>query len=148
MAVLVMATPMGNMRMVTEGEALTELRVTNEPLSGGENRVSRQLDEYFSGQRREFDIQIRPEGTEFQKRVWKEISAIPYGQTCSYGEIARTLGKPNAARAVGTACGKNPLWIVVPCHRVVGAKGLGGYAGGEENKKFLLELEQRKAEIL
>ena len=148
MAVLVMATPMGNMRMVTEGEALTQLRITDEPLCGGENEASRQLAEYFSGQRREFDIQIRPEGTEFQKRVWKEISAIPYGQTCSYGEIARALGKPNAARAVGTACGKNPLWIVVPCHRVVGAKGLGGYAGGEENKKFLLELEQRKAEIL
>ena len=107
----------------------------------------RQLQEYFSGQRTEFDFPYELRGTQFQKRVWAALETIPYGQTCTYGDIARRVGSPNAVRAVGTANGKNPMWIVVPCHRVVGANGtLTGYAGGIDMKRRLLELEQRVLE--
>lgn len=103
----------------------------------------RQLGEYFAGTRKAFDLPLNPHGDEFQKKVWMLLRNIPYGQTRSYGELAAELGDPNLARAVGAANGKNPLSIVVPCHRVVGADGrLTGYAGGLERKAFLLELEE------
>ncbi len=106
-----------------------------------------QLKEYFMGQRTSFDIPLEPEGTEFQKRVWQELSKIPYGQTISYGEQARRLGRPKAARAVGAANGKNPIGIIVPCHRVLGASGaLTGFAGGIETKKQLLAIEDIKVQ--
>lgn len=103
----------------------------------------RQLEEYFAGTRTVFDIPLRPSGTEFQRRVWDALREIPYGQTRTYGEIARVCGCPNAARAVGGACHNNPISIIIPCHRVVGANGLTGYAGGLDKKKALLELEVR-----
>ncbi|MCW4456719.1 methylated-DNA--[protein]-cysteine S-methyltransferase [Microbacterium sp. MPKO10] len=105
--------------------------------------AARQLDEYFAGERRRFDMELDPEGTEFEKSVWMLLRDIPYGQTRSYGDLATELGDPNLSRAVGTANGRNPLSIIVPCHRVIGADGsLTGYAGGLERKRFLLSLER------
>jgi methylated-DNA-[protein]-cysteine S-methyltransferase len=101
-----------------------------------------QLEEYFAGERKEFDLPLDVRGTTFQKQVWEQLLAIPYGKTRSYGEIATRLGKPTASRAVGAANGRNPLSIVVPCHRVIGMSGaLTGFAGGLEVKRVLLELE-------
>jgi methylated-DNA-[protein]-cysteine S-methyltransferase len=108
--------------------------------------VRQALEGYFAGTLREFDLELAPGGTEFQERVWAELRRIPYGQTISYGELARRLGNPRAVRAVGRANGRNPIAIVVPCHRVIGSDGsLTGYAGGIERKRFLLELESRVA---
>jgi methylated-DNA-[protein]-cysteine S-methyltransferase len=104
-----------------------------------------QLREYFLGQRTTFDIPLGPKGTEFQKRVWQELSKIPYGQTISYGEQARRLGRPKSARAVGAANGKNPIGIIIPCHRVIGASGsMTGFAGGIEIKRQLLAIEGKR----
>ena len=101
-----------------------------------------QLAEYFAGRRKAFDLPLAPEGTAFQQRVWKEIAGVPYGQTITYGELAKRAGAPGQARAAGAATGRNPLGIVVPCHRIMGADGsLTGYAGGVERKRGLLELE-------
>lgn len=110
--------------------------------------VIQQLDEYFAGMRKEFSLQLRfEEGTEFQRRVWTELSRIGYGETISYVELAQRVGSPRGMRAVGLANGKNPLSIVVPCHRVIGANGsLVGYGGGLEAKRWLLEHERRHAE--
>jgi methylated-DNA-[protein]-cysteine S-methyltransferase len=103
-----------------------------------------QLAEYFAGQRTQFDLPIEMAGTDFQRRVWAALREIPYGETVSYGELARDLGKAAASRAVGLANGKNPVSIIVPCHRVVGSDGsLTGYGGGLDRKRFLLDLEQR-----
>ncbi len=102
----------------------------------------RQLDEYFAVKRERFDLGLAFKGTEFQQQVWTTLSRIPYGRTCSYGEIAQRIGRPKAVRAVGLANGANPLPIVVPCHRVIGADGsLTGYGGGMLAKRMLLELE-------
>ncbi|WP_150451032.1 methylated-DNA--[protein]-cysteine S-methyltransferase [Arenibacter lacus] len=101
-----------------------------------------QLNEYFAGKRTEFSLQLNPEGTPFQQKVWQALQEIPYGQTVTYGELSKSLGDPKAIRAVASANGKNPLWIVIPCHRVIGSDGsLTGYAGGLERKKWLLEHE-------
>lgn len=106
--------------------------------------LTRQLGEYFAGERRRFDLPLAPEGTPFQRAVWSELARIPFGETRSYGEVARALGKPGASRAVGRANGANPIPIVVPCHRVVGSDGsLTGFGGGLEAKAALLALEGR-----
>jgi methylated-DNA-[protein]-cysteine S-methyltransferase len=103
----------------------------------------RQLEEYFAGERREFFLPLEPAGTDFQQPVWQALRTIPYGETISYGELASRIGNPRAVRAVGLANGRNPLSIVVPCHRVIGADGsLTGYGGGLERKRFLLALER------
>lgn len=108
-----------------------------------------QLHEYFAGERREFDLPLAPPGGEFSQRVWAELRKIPYGETITYGEQARRLGIRSAARAVGTANGQNPLAVIVPCHRVIGANGkLTGYAGGLERKRLLLELESGVSSLL
>jgi methylated-DNA-[protein]-cysteine S-methyltransferase len=105
-----------------------------------------QLEEYFAGERREFSLPLQPVGTPFQKAVWAALRTIPYGATISYGELARRIGQPSAARAVGAANGANPLPIIVPCHRVIGAdRSLTGFGGGLETKRFLLALEARVA---
>ena len=102
-----------------------------------------QLEEYFSGERKTFDFKIAPQGTDFQKKVWTALLQIPFGKTCSYLELAKDLGDPLAIRAVAAANGRNPLWIVVPCHRVIGSDGsLTGYAGGLWRKQWLLNHEQ------
>jgi methylated-DNA-[protein]-cysteine S-methyltransferase len=109
--------------------------------------VIRQLGEYFAGERRRFDLPLAPRGTEFQRRVWRALREIPYGQTISYGELARRIGNPSAPRAVGLANGANPLPIIVPCHRVIGADGsLTGFGGGLPIKRKLLALEGASAQ--
>ncbi|KQA20497.1 methylated-DNA--[protein]-cysteine S-methyltransferase [Vibrio metoecus] len=109
------------------------------------NNAIQQLDEYFSGQRTQFELPLAANGTAFQQLVWHALCKIPYGESWSYQQLAEAIGNPKAVRAVGLANGKNPISIIVPCHRVVGKSGkLTGYAGGLERKAFLLELEQRK----
>jgi methylated-DNA-[protein]-cysteine S-methyltransferase len=104
--------------------------------------LRRQLDAYFAGELRDFDLRLAPSGTPFQLQVWRALCEIPYGATASYGEIARAVGAPEAARAVGGANNRNPIAIVIPCHRVIGASGsLTGYGGGLDRKRLLLELE-------
>ncbi len=108
--------------------------------------VESQLQEYFAGQRRAFQLSLTLQGTPFQRSVWEALQEIRYGETVSYGEIARRVGQPLAARAVGIANGRNPIAVIVPCHRVIGADGtLTGYGGGLHRKRFLLELEQAQA---
>ena len=103
----------------------------------------RELDEYFAGERREFSLPLAAERTDFQREVWRGLAAIPYGVTLSYGQLALAIGRPRAVRAVGLANGRNPISIIVPCHRVIGANGtLTGYGGGMERKRFLLDLER------
>jgi methylated-DNA-[protein]-cysteine S-methyltransferase len=111
--------------------------------------VERQLRAYFAGELREFDLELAPVGTEFQLRVWKALREIPYGQTISYGELARRVGNIKASRAVGLANGCNPIAIIVPCHRVIGSDGsLTGFGGGLRNKEILLELESGQGRLL
>ncbi len=110
------------------------------------DQLAKELAEWFSGARRDFEIPLVLRGTPFQQSVWKALQAIPYGAVRSYGDLARSLGKPEAAQAVGAANGRNPVAIIVPCHRVIGANGsLTGYAGGLDRKRFLLALEQGNA---
>lgn len=107
-----------------------------------------QLDAYFAGECKTFDLPLAPHGTDFQQRVWQQLRAIPFGQTLSYGQLAKQLGDPNASRAVGAANGKNPISIIVPCHRVIGAAGqLTGFGGGVETKRALLDHEQHHATL-
>jgi methylated-DNA-[protein]-cysteine S-methyltransferase len=109
-------------------------------------REATQLAEYFAGVRRRFDLAVRPAGTPFQRRVWEALTSIPYAQTVSYGVLASAIGRPRASRAVGAANARNPLSIVVPCHRVVGSDGtLTGYAGGPDRKRWLIDWEQRSS---
>ena len=106
----------------------------------------KQLQGYFAGKLQRFELQLAAEGTDFQRRVWKALSGIPYGATASYGEIARSIGQPTASRAVGMANGRNPISIVVPCHRIIGSSGkLVGYGGGLRHKRALLELEEQNS---
>jgi len=106
------------------------------------DEVRRQVNEYCAGERTEFDLELAPSGTEFQHAVWDALLTIPYGETRSYGEIARQIGRPDRARAVGAANGSNPISIIVPCHRVIGSDGsLTGYGGGLDRKRFLLDHE-------
>ena len=101
-----------------------------------------QLDAYFAGELKEFDIPLMPKGTPFQESVWRALTEIPYGETWSYGQLAANIGRPKASRAVGAANGVNPIPVIIPCHRVIGSSGkLTGFGGGIETKQFLLELE-------
>jgi methylated-DNA-[protein]-cysteine S-methyltransferase len=117
-----------------------------ESISGPLAEAVRQLREYFAGRRQEFDLPLAPEGTDFQHKVWRKLQEIPFGETISYGELARRVGNPKASRAVGSANGKNRIPIVIPCHRVIaGDGGLGGFGGGLSVKEKLLALESRVA---
>ena len=147
------SSPLGDLELESDGAALVRIRLPEETRPADADAVRRydaepfaaavaQLDEYFAGNRRTFDLPLAPAGTAFQKSVWRALLRIPYGRTTSYGALADKLGKPTACRAVGAANGRNPLPIVVPCHRVIGSNGrLTGYAGGLEAKQRLLELE-------
>lgn len=143
-------TPVGTLRIVQEGEAISEIRKTSEKPEDGLQKESdlirkahMELTEYFEGRRKSFDLPLAPKGTDFQKRAWRTLLEIPYGETISYGAEARRM-ECRCARAVGSANGRNPIIIVIPCHRVINSNGrLGGYTGGLEVKEFLLELEKR-----
>jgi len=146
-------TTLGTITLEGEGRALTGLYMSEHrhrrerPADAVRDdaalaRAARQLREYLAGERRDFDLELEPAGTPFQREVWEVLKTIPYGETISYGELARRVGRPGAARAAGLANGRNPISIVVPCHRVVGADGtLTGYGGGLERKRELLALE-------
>ena len=146
-------SPIGELLLTGDTQSLSGVYIRNQkhsPIIGkhwvrDDNAFSRaaiQLNEYFLGQRLQFDVPMAAGGTEFQKRVWEGLCQIPYGKTCGYGELARELGNPNASRAVGMANGRNPISIIVPCHRVIGANGaLTGYGGGLTAKKWLLDHE-------
>ncbi len=149
-----MDSPVGNLLLVSNGGALARIEFESEPkarrgrLDGTRSsqpfrEVTRQLEEYFAGKRQNFDLPLQPEGTPFQLATWRALQEIPYGETRAYSEIARRIGRPRAARAVGAANGSNPIPIVIPCHRVIGAAGdLTGFGGGLSVKRFLLELER------
>jgi methylated-DNA-[protein]-cysteine S-methyltransferase len=156
-----MDSPIGPLTLVAEGERLACLYMVDHrhapdsdafgpaaPPEGVLGAAQQQLEEYFDGERTEFDLPLVDDvGTPFQRRVWAELLEIPYGETISYGELARRIGQPTAFRAVGLANGKNPISIVVPCHRVVGSAGsLIGYGGGLDRKQRLLELETKQGD--
>ena len=148
MATAYINTPLGSAKLEGDENGLTYVTVleTNEPESkiipeDLEDAVY-QLNEYFEGKRQNFDLLLNPEGTEFQKKVWAALLEIPFGKTISYLELSMKLGDVKAIRAVASANGKNPLWIIIPCHRVIGSDGsLTGYAGGLHRKKWLLNHE-------
>ena len=149
-ATTIIDSSVGELTLTSDGAALTALHFgVSGPATGPDDVTSaaaEQLAAYFAGDRREFDLPLRPAGTAFQHAVWDALRHIPYGETIGYGELAQRLGRPRAARAVGLANGTNPIAIVVPCHRVIGASGkLTGYGGGLERKRTLLELEARTA---
>jgi methylated-DNA-[protein]-cysteine S-methyltransferase len=150
-------SPIGTLVLVRDEQGLTQLQLPSgkhaqaidprwERDDDAFDDVRAELDEYFAGTRREFTVPLHPSGTAFQQRVWSELREIGYGETTSYGKIAGAIGEPGAARAVGLANGQNPLPIIVPCHRVVGANGsLTGYGGGLDAKRWLLSHEAAHA---
>ena len=148
-----MDSPIGELLLLGDGDALhglymqagkNPIRISPQWVRDDEAfaDIREQLEQYFAGERTTFDIPMHLEGTAFQRTVWHELTQIPYGETISYGELAKRIGRPDRARAVGTANGQNPIAVIVPCHRVIGANGkLVGYGGGLDNKRRLLELE-------
>lgn len=151
-----MDSPIGELLIMGDGHSVHNLYMNGDgdydelmrPLERDQNAYSRaigQLTEYFVGEREEFELELEPTGTEFQLAVWKALEDIPYGETRSYGEIAAAVGHPKAARAVGGANNRNPISVIVPCHRVIGASGaLVGYGGGLPRKTWLLDHEARE----
>jgi methylated-DNA-[protein]-cysteine S-methyltransferase len=148
-------SPIGPLALAGQGSVLTDLRMLNQtyepnrsdwvPNDRALSDVVDQLEAYFAGERSEFDLDLKLAGSEFQRRVWRALLTIPYGETRSYGQIAEQIGAPGAARAVGLANGRNPIAIVVPCHRVIGASGsLTGYGGGLDRKRWLLDMERSR----
>ncbi|MBK6394792.1 MAG: methylated-DNA--[protein]-cysteine S-methyltransferase [Betaproteobacteria bacterium] len=149
-------TPLGTVRIVARGDAIAGVWFDGQkydavpdaawresPVDPLLRDAARQLQEYFAGRRARFDLALAPQGTAFQQSVWREIAKVPAGRTASYGDLARRIGRPSAVRAVGAAVGRNPLSVIVPCHRIVGSDGsLTGYAGGLERKRALLALER------
>lgn len=155
-------SPVGPLTLVAEDGQLTGLYMDAQRYRPGSDTFGtggdpadtpfaaarQQLAAYFAGQLRSFDLPLAPAGTDFQRRVWSALRAIPYGTTWSYGELARHVGSATASRAVGLANGKNPIALVIPCHRVIGSDGsLTGYGGGLDRKRFLLELETGVARL-
>ena len=150
-------SPIGPLTLMARDGRLTHLVMEDqthavEPPPGSRRdddafaEVILQLDEYFAGERTAFDVPMTLEGTDFQRQVWVQLCAIPYGETISYGELARRVGNPNASRAVGSANGRNPVAVIVPCHRVIATDGsLGGYGGGLDRKVRLLGIEQGRS---
>ncbi len=147
-------SPVGPLRLAADGDRLVEVsfaegRAKPSAASGHPilARARAQLAEYFAGERTEFELPLSASGTEFQEAVWRALQGIPYGETVSYGAIAARIGRPSAVRAVGAANGANPIAIVIPCHRVIGADGsLTGYGGGERRKKWLLDHERSRVQ--
>jgi methylated-DNA-[protein]-cysteine S-methyltransferase len=156
-----MKSPVGRLKLIASEHGLAAIlwenddpkRVRLAPLVEDENhpvllKAERQLNDYFAGKLKKFSLRFDFAGTEFQKEVWRALATIPFGETRSYGEIARQIGRPKAVRAVGAANGRNPISIIVPCHRVIGSSGkLTGFAGGLETKAFLLKTESEKERL-
>jgi methylated-DNA-[protein]-cysteine S-methyltransferase len=154
----IITSPVGILTLVTDNKSLTQISwenpgsvpVQRDPAYEDENhplllQAAEELNEYFAGKRQSFSIDVDPEGTEFQKKVWKALLTIPFGKTKTYGEVAAAIGNPDAVRAVGGAANKNPVPVIIPCHRVIGADGkLVGFGGGLERKEYLLEIEGKK----
>ncbi|HEY2216444.1 MAG TPA: methylated-DNA--[protein]-cysteine S-methyltransferase [Solirubrobacteraceae bacterium] len=150
-------SPLGELLLLGDEDALHGLHMQDGPrpkllapawerTAAPFRRALQQLDEYFDGKRVSFGLALAMGGTPFERQVWNELQAIPYGATVSYGELARRIGRPTGPRAVGLANGRNPISVIVPCHRVIGANGsLTGYGGGLQRKRALLELERRHA---
>jgi methylated-DNA-[protein]-cysteine S-methyltransferase len=141
-------SPLGELLLAGDGRALSVLHMDGAPKAGWRRdpgalkEAAGQLRAYFAGELRDFDLPLAPQGTAFQQRVWSALREIPYGRTVSYSELAASVGRPDAARAVGAANGRNPIAVIIPCHRVVGAAGaLTGYGGGLGRKRLLLDLE-------
>ncbi len=152
------ATPIGAMLLIKTSRGLSHAYLENliptkrEPEWTRDARAfrdeSKQLAEYFAGERTTFDLELDPHGTPFQKRVWRALRDVAYGRTATYGEIARTIGRPRAFRAVGATNAKNPIGIIVPCHRIIGSSGaLIGYAGGMNRKRWLLDHEHHRGHL-
>lgn len=141
--------PFGPLQILSDGDGICSVGFApgDVPVENTPDKLcldcARQLEEYFAGDRKVFDLPLKIHGTKFQKEIWKTLSRIPYGSTVTYGDLAKAAGYPRAARAVGNAMRKNPLWILIPCHRVVGVSDLGGYGGpeGAPIKRRLLLLE-------
>ncbi len=152
LTMMTMQSPLGELRLVAGvdelvGVYLPDQPMTAVPLTARPTRMlvdtAAQLGEFFAGERQEFDLALQPIGTNFQQLVWRALRKIPFGETWTYGQLARAIGRPSASRAVGAANSKNPLSIIVPCHRVIGASGeLTGYAGGMAAKRWLLDHER------
>lgn len=147
-------SPLGLLKIYSNNSFVYSVEFVREKEDDGEsysepiNECINQLKEYFEGRREEFNLKLFIAGTEFQKKVWKELEKIPYGKTSTYKEVAYNINSPKSCRAVGNACNKNKLAIIIPCHRVISSNGkLSGYAGSPENKKKLLELEQPKTRL-
>ena len=150
-------TPIGAVLIAGDAAAVRHVRfeyesqpdpVWYEARAGPVREAARQLEAYFRRERTSFDVPLAPQGTSFQRRVWRELQKVPYGKTISYGEIARRIGQPTASRAVGAANGANPIPIIIPCHRAIGADGsLTGFGGGLPAKRALLALESRQAQL-
>ena len=149
---LTLKTPIGLLQIITTDREVISVKPANyeKNVAGSEvsnalaQKCKAELEEYFAGKRKLFDLPLKQEGTDFQKKVWQELKQIPYGETKTYGEIAKLIDKPKAARAIGMANHNNSIMILIPCHRVIGADGsLTGYAYGTKAKKFLLELERK-----
>ena len=146
-------SPLGALEIEADDKAITGLGILRKKPAIWQTSTNpliaetcRQLDEYFAGKLQAFDLPLLPQGTPFQQTVWKQLQEIPYGQTISYAQLAKAINNPKACRAVGSANGKNPIAIIIPCHRVIAADGgLGGYSSGLENKIQLLALEQNAA---
>ena len=145
-------SPIGPLTLASNGAALTQLEFENPkhplpPVEPGDDKIiaqaKRELDAYFKGKLKAFSVPVAPQGTEFQRKAWAALQKIPYGATRTYGQQAAVIGSPAASRAVGAANGRNPVAVIIPCHRVIGSNGsLTGFGGGMERKKFLLDLEQ------
>lgn len=147
MKIAFLKTPLGTAKITGDSNGIASISILEEgeittKIPKELKRAVIQLQEYFDGKRTQFDLKLQPQGTEFQQKVWEVLREIPFGKTCSYMDITKKLGDIKAIRAVASANGKNPLWIVIPCHRVIGTDGsLTGYAGGLWRKKWLLQHE-------
>ena len=149
-------TPFGKMAIAADGTAVTHVLLSDKVNFDAEkkaspltDRAAAELEEYFEGKRQSFDVPLNPKGTEFQKRVWNALTKVPYGETRTYKDIAIVAGNEKACRAVGMANNRNPIWIIIPCHRIIGAnKSLTGYGGGLDMKKKLLDLESSQHSLV
>lgn len=147
-------TPLGTARISGDEEGIWAIQILDEQIPTSTEipnflqSAAQQLDDYFKGELQEFSLKLNPKGTNFQQKVWKALSEIPFGKTCSYLELSRKLGDEKAVRAVASANGKNPLWVVIPCHRVIGSdRSLTGYAGGLHRKQWLLNHENNTSQL-